>query len=299
MPPADQLLESRDVPLGGLRGLTVRRTLPQREIPTIGAWCFVDHFGPTTERMEVLPHPHIGLQTVTWPLAGTIRHRDSLGSDVVLRPGELNLMTSGDGVSHSEFSVGDPEAPMHGIQLWVALPDATRAGAADFEHVTDLPRVEGECWNGIVIVGTLDGQTSPARTHTPLVGAQLSVKAGRATIPVDPAFEHGILAVDVDVRVAGKDVAHRQLQYLGPGRSEIEVATDVDATVLLIGGEPFEEDIVMWWNFIGRSHEEIAAARAEWESAADRFGHVDGHDGKVIPAPPMPEVRIKPRRRGA
>lgn len=297
--PADQLLESRDVPLGGLRGLTVHRTLPQRAIPTIGAWCFVDHFGPTTEPMAVLPHPHTGLQTVTWPIAGQIRHRDSLGSDVVLRPGELNLMTSGDGVSHSEFSVGDPEAPMHGIQLWVALPDATRAGPADFEHVTDLPQVEGPCWSGLVIVGTLAGASSPARTHTPLVGAQLSIKAGRAEIPVDPSFEHGVLAVDQDVEVAGDAVPHRQLQYLAPGRESIVIESEVDTTVLLIGGEPFEEDIVMWWNFIGRSHEEIAAARVDWEDAAERFGRVEGHGDQVIPAPPMPEVRIKPRRRAS
>ncbi|WP_375000346.1 pirin family protein [Aeromicrobium sp. CTD01-1L150] len=297
--PADQLLESRDVPLGGLRGLTVHRTLPQRRIPTIGAWCFVDHFGPTTEPMAVLPHPHTGLQTVTWPLAGTIRHRDNLGSDVVLRPGELNLMTSGDGVSHSEFSVGDPDAPMHGIQLWVALPDATRKGPADFEHVTDLPRAQGPGWSALVIIGTLDGQTSPAHAHTPLLGAQLSVKAGHATIPVDPAFEHGVLAVDGDVRVAGHDVAHRQMQYLAPGRTDIEVASDVDCTLLLIGGEPFEEEIVMWWNFIGRTHEEVVAARQEWEQAAERFGHVDGHGGKVIPAPPLPQVRLAPRRRDA
>ncbi|MGJ9411330.1 pirin family protein [Aeromicrobium sp. CF4.19] len=296
---SDQLLPSRDVPLGGVRGLTVHRTLPQREIPTIGAWCFVDHFGPTTEPMQVLPHPHIGLQTVTWPIAGTIRHRDNLGSDVVLRPGELNLMTSGAGVSHSEFSVGDPEAPMHGIQLWVALPDATRAGPADFEHVTELPRVEGESWTGIVIVGALAGGSSPARTHTPLVAAQLSVKGGRATIPVDPAFEHGVLAVDQEVTVEGSDVHHRQLQYLAPGRDSIEVESDIDATLLLIGGEPFEEELVMWWNFIGRTHEEIAAARADWEDAADRFGTVEGHGGRVIPAPPLPQVRLTPRRRGA
>lgn len=293
----DQLLEDREVPLGGVRGLTVHRTLPQREIPTIGAWCFVDHFGPTTEPMRVLPHPHTGLQTVTWPMAGEIRHRDNLGSDVVLRPGELNLMTSGDGVSHSELSVGADDAVMHGIQLWVALPDATRGGPADFEHVADLPRAEGEGWSAVVLLGGLGGAVSPACTHTPLVGAQVSVAAGTSTIPVDPSFEHGVLAVDTAVDVEGHRVEHRQLQYLATGRDSIEIRSDADATLLLIGGEPFEEDLVMWWNFIGRTHEDIAAARADWEDAAARFGTVDGHGGEVIPAPPLPKVRLTPRRR--
>ena len=293
----DAVLAAREVPLGGLRALTVHRTLPHRDLPTIGAWCFVDHFGPTTEPMTVLPHPHIGLQTVTWLLAGQIRHRDSLGSDVVLRPGELNLMTSGDGVSHSELSVHDDGAPMHGIQLWVALPDGTRTGPADFEHHPDLPRVEGEGWSAVVLVGSLAGKSSPATTHTPLLGAQVSVRAGTTTIPVDPAFEHGVLAVDADVRVEDHDVEHRSLVHLEPGRENLTLTADVDQTVLLLGGEPFGEDVVMWWNFVGRTHEDVARARADWEAAAARFGTVEGHDGAVIPAPPMPDVTLRPRRR--
>ncbi|MEH3033011.1 MAG: pirin family protein [Aeromicrobium erythreum] len=296
---ADRVIDAREVPLGGLRALTVHRTLPHRELPTIGAWCFVDHFGPTAESMTVLPHPHTGLQTVTWPIAGDIRHRDSLGSDVVLRPGELNLMTSGDGISHSEFSVGDPDAPMHGVQLWVALPQESRFVAPGFEHLPDLPRAAGEGWSAIVMVGTFGGSTSPATTYSPLVGAQLSVEPGRATIPLDPAFEHGLLAVDGGFRVDGTDVAHRQLHYLATGRDEVVVQVDAPTTLLLIGGEPFEEDLVMWWNFIGRSHEDIEDARRDWQAAAARFGHVEGHDGAVIPAPPLPQTRLRPRRRAA
>lgn len=155
---ADHAIEPRDVPLGGVRGLRVWRTLPSRRLPTIGAWCFVDHFGPSDEAMAVLPHPHTGLQTVTWLMDGELRHRDSLGNDVVLKPGELNLMTSGDGVSHSEFSVGEPDG-MHGVQLWVALPDHRRLGPAGFEHHPDLPRVEGEGWSGVILVGEFAGQT--------------------------------------------------------------------------------------------------------------------------------------------
>lgn len=296
---SDLTLGAREVPLGGLRGLTVHRTLPQRGFPTVGAWCFVDHFGPTSESMAVLPHPHTGLQTVTWPLAGEIRHRDSLGSDVVLKPGELNLMTSGDGVSHSEFSVGDADALMHGIQLWVALPADALTGPAGFEHHPDLPVATGAGWTAKVLLGEVAGAVSTATTYTPIVGAEVQVEPGFAKLPLEPGFEHAILAVDGPVTVDGADVAHRELRYLAPGRSEVGLQVRDTTTLLLIGGEPFEEELVMWWNFIGRSHDDVAEARDEWERAAERFGHVDGHGTQVIPAPPLPQVRLTPRRRQA
>ena len=293
----DLLLEPREVPLGGVRGLTVHRTLPHRELPTVGAWCFVDHFGPTREPMKVLPHPHTGLQTVTWPLAGDIRHRDNLGSDVVLKPGELNLMTSGDGVSHSEFSVGD-DTMMHGLQLWLALPDGSRAGPAAFEHLPDLPRTGGNGWRAMVLVGQLADAESPATTYSPLVGAELTLGATTtATVPLQPEFEHAILAVDGPVRVGGFDLLHRQMRYLEPGSTSVDLTSARDTTVLLIGGEPFTESLVMWWNFIGRSHDDIEKARDDWEQATGRFGHVEGHDGQLIPAPPLPRVHLTPRRR--
>ena len=292
----DLLIEPREVPLGGVRGLSVQRTLPHRDLPTVGAWCFVDHFGPTREQMTVLPHPHTGLQTVTWPLSGDIRHRDSLGSDVVLRPGELNLMTSGDGVSHSEFSVD--RTMMHGVQLWVALPDDARGGAAGFEHHPDLPRTGGDGWRAIVLVGGLADTESPATTYSPIVGAELTLgAAATATVPLRPEFEHAVLAVDGPVRIGGYDITHRQMRYLEPGRTSVGLVAARDSTVLLIGGEPFGESLVMWWNFIGRSHEDIEKARADWEDGAARFGHVEGHDGKLIPAPPLPHVRLRPRQR--
>ncbi|MET1036773.1 MAG: pirin family protein [Aeromicrobium sp.] len=293
----DLTLGAREVPLGGLRGLTVHRTLPQRGFPTVGAWCFVDHFGPTEHAMAVLPHPHTGLQTVTWPIAGEIRHRDSLGSDVVLKPGELNLMTSGDGVSHSEFSVGDPDAPMHGIQLWVALPSDARLGPPGFEHHPDLPVAKGEGWTAKVLLGEVAGAVSPATTYSPIVGAELSMGHGYSTVPLRPDFEHAILAVDGPAVLDGEPIEHRELRYLAPGRSSVGIQVPVDTTLLLIGGEPFGEDLVMWWNFIGRSHEDIVEARDDWDRAAERFGHVDGHGVQVIPAPPLPQVRLTPRRR--
>lgn len=293
----DLTLEPREVPLGGLRGLTVHRTLPQRGFPTVGAWCFVDHFGPTTHPMAVLPHPHTGLQTVTWPMAGEIRHRDSLGSDVVLKPGELNLMTSGDGVSHSEFSVGGETASMHGIQLWVALPGDARSGPAGFEHHPELPTADGPGWTAKVLMGAVDGAQSPATTYTPIVGAQIRVEAGFSRLPLRPDFEHAILAVDGPAALDGADVKHRDLRYLAPGRSEIGIQALTATTLLLIGGEPFAEELVMWWNFIGRSHDEIVEARIDWERGASRFGHVEGHGDRVIPAPPIPDIRLTPRRR--
>ena len=294
---SDRVIDSRIVPLGGVRGLSVHRTLPQRGLPTVGPWCFVDLFGPTFERMNVLPHPHTGLQTVTWPIAGEIRHRDSRGSDVLLRPGELNLMTAGDGVSHSEVTVASGPTLMHGIQLWVALPDHRRNGPSNFEHHAELPRVRRDGWSATVMMGTFDGVSSPATTYSPMVGVELKVRAGRLTVPLDPAFEHAVLAIDGHVVVDEFDIAHRQMYYLAPGRDQVTVDVRIDTTLLLIGGEPFEEDLVMWWNFIGRTHEEIAEARADWEAEDERFGYVDGHGGQRIPAPPLPNVRLKPRRR--
>ncbi len=296
--PADRLIESRTVPLGGVRGLSVHRTLPLRGLPTVGPWCFVDQFGPTFSRMEVLPHPHTGLQTVTWPLVGEIRHRDSRGSDVVLKPGELNLMTSGDGVSHSEFSVSSKPTVLHGIQLWVALPSSRRLGPSNFEHLADLPRVERESWTATVMVGEVEGAVSPAKTYSPIVGAELRLKAGRARIPLQRGFEHAILAVDGMALIDGQvDVPHRQMFYLAPGRSEVTIDVRADTILMLIGGEPFREELLMWWNFIGRTHEEIAEARHDWEAESERFGFVDGHGNERIPAPPMPNVRLTPRRR--
>src|SRR5690242_14507821 len=139
--PRSLLLESREVPLGGVRAMEVHRTLPQRDLPTVGAWCFLDRFGPQVTTMRVEPHPHIGLQTVTWPFVGDVRHRDSVGSDVVVARGALNLMTSGAGISHSEYSVGDGAVPLDALQLWVALPESRRHGEPAFERHEELPRL--------------------------------------------------------------------------------------------------------------------------------------------------------------
>lgn len=296
------ILEPREVPLGGVRGMTVLRALPHRNLPTIGAWCFLDRFGPAETRMRVEPHPHIGLQTVTWPLVGEIRHRDSLGSDVDLRRGELNLMTAGHGISHSEYSLGEGAVPLDALQLWVVLPESARHGAAGFERHTALPGLTltadtGADATATIVLGEYSGVQSPATAYTPIVGAEIALAPGSTVrLPLRSDWEHALMLVEGDVVVAQHPLARNGLLYLGDSREEVEVETAEGAVLFLLGGEPFESDIVMWWNFAARSHEEIVAAREEWEAASERFGIVAGHDVR-IPAPPLPQVRLMPRSR--
>ncbi|WP_156253522.1 pirin family protein [Pseudactinotalea terrae] len=300
--PTVQLLEAREVPLGGIRAMTVRRTLPQRARSTVGAWCFLDAFGPSSdEPMTVLPHPHIGLQTVTWPMIGEIRHRDSLGSDLLVRPGELNLMTAGTGISHSEVSAEGAE--LMGLQLWAALPDGVDQPA--FEHVGDLPRLVGERWSGIVLVGQVGEVRSPATVHTPMLGVDLTAEPGaRVDLPLAEGFEHALLVVEGEAEVDGVAIPAGPLAFLGMAREQVSIAVgQPGARMVLLGGVPFEEPIVMFWNFVGRDHEQVAQARADWEADATmapadprrRFGTVAGHGQDRIPAPVVPDVRLKPR----
>lgn len=290
---------AREVPLGGVRAMSVRRTLPLRELPTVGAWCFLDRFGPQEARMRVEPHPHIGLQTVTWPLQGEVRHRDSVGSDAVLRPGALNVMTSGRGIAHSEYSVGEDAVTLDALQLWVALPESARDLTPDFESHPVLPTVSLGDATATVVLGELAGVRSPATVYTPIVGAQLAVPAGgAASIPLTAAWEHAVVLLSGDVTVDGDRSPERDdLLYLGTGRGSVELSSGTGATVFLLGGEPFTEPLVMWWNFVGRTHEDIADAREAWESRSDRFGLVQGHGDTRIPAPPLPTVRLLPRSR--
>jgi len=296
-------LAPRMVPLGGVRAMDVRRTLPDRRLPTIGAWCFLDRFGPDVVRMRVEPHPHIGLQTVTWPLVGEIRHRDSVGSDVTLRRGQLNLMTAGEGISHSEYSVPEDAEPLDALQLWVVLPESARHGAAGFEQHTSLPGLTlaadaGTDATGIVVLGEFAGVRSPATAYTPIVGAEISVPAGsRVPLPLDAAWEHAVLLVEGDATVEGETVEVGSMLYLGDSRTSTAVTSAGGALLFVLGGEPFEEDLVMWWNFAARTHDEIVAARDDWEAGADRFGRVVTHGDERIPAPEMPHVRLAPRRR--
>ncbi|MET9658694.1 pirin family protein [Streptomyces sp. NPDC006510] len=299
--PKVDVLSARDVPLGGPRAMTVRRTLPQRARTLIGAWCFVDHYGPDdvtdTGGMDVAPHPHTGLQTVSWLFSGEIEHRDSMGSHALVRPGELNLMTGGYGISHSEVSTTRTTI-LHGVQLWVALPEEHRQTGRDFQHYVPSPvRMDGA--EVRVFLGTLAGDTSPVRTFTPLLGAEIILEPrSTTTLAIDTGFEHGLLVDHGEVCIAGTSLHPAELGYLGTGSDTLTLAneTDTDARVVLLGGTPFEEQIVMWWNFIGRSHEDIAEAREAWQNASDRFGKVDGYDGDRLPAPALPNATIAPRK---
>ncbi len=315
--PVVQILAPRDVPLGGPRAMNVRRTLPQRGRTTIGAWCFADHYGPddaSGASMVVPPHPHTGLQTVSWLFAGEIEHRDSAGSHELVRPGAVNLMTAGRGISHSEVSTPGSTRP-HGLQLWVALPDASRHVGPFFEHADTTAVTVGDA-TVRVFVGALAGGVAPESSVTvfsPLLGAQLDLPAGGTVeLEVDPSFEHGVLvdAGAVSIAVDGADadaatsVAWSELAYIEPGRRTLVIrAGDAPARVVLLGGVPFGEELVMWWNFIGRSHDEIVEFRRQWQADVigrdnpdGRFGTVAGYDGSPLPAPELPTVRLKPRR---
>ena len=303
---AIEILRPRDVPLGGPRAMPVRRTLPQRSRSLIGAWCFVDHYGPdavaTSGGMVVPPHPHTGLQTVSWLFTGEIEHRDSVGSHAMVRPGEINLMTAGSGIAHSEVST-PATTTLHGAQLWLALPDSERHREPFFEHFAPEPvRITDATIR--VFIGSLAGSRSPVAVYTPLVGAELVLEAGAVIdVPVDAGFEHGILLDIGDVTVQDTTVGRSELAYVAPGVDTIRLAAGAEgARVLLIGGEPFGERIVMWWNFIGRTHEEVVAYRADWQGDVidggrddGRFGLVRGYDGSALPAPVLPNVRLKPR----
>jgi redox-sensitive bicupin YhaK (pirin superfamily) len=257
---------------------SVRRALPQRTRRTIGAWCFVDHFGPATDAVAIGPHPHIGLHTVTWLLEGEAVHHDSLGSEQPLRPGQLNLMSAGHGIAHSEEGAIPPPRPRpltHGAQLWVAQPDATRDGPPAFEHHDELPRVELGATTATVLLGALGDERSPARADTPIVGLDLEGRAGTAVVPLDPTFEHGVVVLDGLVEIDDEIITPGVLAYLGTGRDELVIDVEARARVLVLGGEPFPDPIHMWWNFVGPSREAIDDARAAWQANdEDRFAPV-------------------------
>jgi len=298
-----EVLSPRDVPLGGPRALQVRRTLPQKQRSLIGAWCFLDHYGPEPVNgagaMDVPPHPHTGLQTVSWLFEGEIEHADSVGSHILVRPGQVNLMTAGQGIQHLEVSTAATSV-LHGVQLWVALPDTDRHTAPFFEHDTPAAVQVGDA-RLQVFVGSLLGSTSTVRAFTPLLGAEVVLDPGVVLdLDVDPAFEHGVLVDRGSLAVAGTDTPTGHLAYVPPGAGTLGLAAGAGgARVLVLGGPPFGEQIVMWWNFVGRTHEEVVAYREAWQAqVADRtdgrFGVTAG-DLAWIPAPPLPNARLRTR----
>lgn len=284
--PGIELREGRRTEVGGL---PVSRVLPTKGRRTVGAWCFVDEMGPADaeeqDPMEVGPHPHIGLSTVTWLLEGEALHTDSLGTEQVIRPGQLNLMTAGHGIAHAELAA---EPPFRGVQMWVAQPEATRHGDSAFEHHAELPEPELVGASALVFSGTLAGVSAPARTDTPLVGAQLDLHARRLVLPVDPTFEYAVVPLDGRVKI-GADVAEPGwLALVPPGIDELPLETEHDdVRLLLLGGEPLGESVAMWWNFVARDRDEITAAWRDWDERTDRFGDVTSSLERIeAPRPP-------------
>lgn len=301
-PPEIAVMPSRVAKVGNM---TVRRALPHRERRTVGAWCFADHMGPhevtAGSGVDIGPHPHIGLHTVTWLTSGELLHRDSLGSEQTIRPGQLNVMTAGRGVSHAEESVSGWAGEMQGIQLWVAQPEATRHGDPGFEHHAELPVVGLGRATATVLVGSFAGATSAARRDTDLVGVDLDLRRGTTATGLDPTYEHALVVIEgaVAVRGAGgagadgtgadgsEPVGPGNLVYLGLGHAELELDAVERTRLLLLGGVPFESKVLMWWNFVARTREEVDEARSAWQADGDRFGETGSHLDR-IPAPPTP-----------
>lgn len=296
-----QVIEPRDVPLGGPRSVTVRRTLPARETSLVGAWCFADHFGPddvsATGGMQVARHPHTGLATVSWLFEGAITHLDATGALALVTPGVVDMMIAGYGITHSEFSTGDTTV-LRGLQLWYALPDHARHRERAF--VTHEPavrvgrgaqlRVEMGRVRAAEADGTALEDTSPVETDIPLTLAQIDLAPGASLdLVLDPAHEHGILTDDGAPTLAvpehegpGPSSATVPLGHLAlvpDGATRVRLTAGEEPTrVVLIGGAPLGAEIVMWWNLGGRSHDEIVAFR-------DRHQAEIGAAGTLADAP--------------
>jgi redox-sensitive bicupin YhaK (pirin superfamily) len=247
--------------------------------------------------MQVPPHPHIGLQTVSWLFQGLVLHRDSLGTRQLIRPGELNLMTAGRGIAHSEESAAGRPSVLHGLQLWIALPEAERHAEPRFAHHADLPVVREGGASVTIAVGEYRGERSPAEVFSPLAGFEVAVPGGDDfVLPVREDFEYGVVAVDGSAVVAGALITPGLLAHLPAGLSGIRLSPASGrrlARFFVVGGVPFSERLLMWWNFVARSGEEIARAREDW--VGGQFGQVYSYPGRPLAAPPLPDVPLKPR----
>ena len=270
---------------------SVTRVLPVKGRRLIGPWCFLDRYGPLTfaqgRPMDVGAHPHTGLQTVTWLLDGELVHHDSLGYESLLRTGGVNVMTSGNGIAHAEHTPAVNTGRLNGAQLWVALPDQHRQQAGSFQHVDRVPLYERRGGLVQVFAGNLDGTISPATHFSDILGADVQVHP-RTTLelPLHPEYEHAVIVLNGDCSINGEPLQERVLYYLGTRRSSASFASNSGGRLLLIGGPPFPEKILMWWNFVARTPQEIADARNDWEERR-RFGDVSAYNGPRMAAPSL------------
>ena len=298
LPAAPQRLVSRAAIVG--EDTPITRALPHRQRRTVGAWCFLDHAGPVQfapgQGMHVGAHPHIGLQTFTWMIEGEVVHRDSLGHEQVIRPGQVNLMTAGRGIAHTEDSLHGGQR-LHAAQLWIALPEAERRRAPAFAHHAELPQVDAGGFRITVLAGSALGQTAPPVVYTPLVGLDLvSGGAAHTVLPLRPEFEYAALVLRGAAQVAGERMAPGEWLYLAPGRTELVLRCAAQAQLLLLGGTPWEEDLLIWWNRVARTQPEIEAALADWH--AGRLAPVRaGSLAAPLPAPALTGARLRPAQR--
>ncbi len=286
-----QRVTSRHAEVGGI---PISRLMPSRQRRMIGAWCFLDHAGPAVFQpgagMRVGPHPHIGLQTFTWMIKGEVLHRDSLGNEQVIRPGQVNLMTAGHGIAHTEESLPG-EDHLHAAQLWIALPPEASACAPAFDHHPVLPQWSEAGCDFTLLAGSYRTHRAPAKLYSPLVGMDLfSATGADVQLPLDPAFEYGVLTLEGQAHIGAQPFGVDELAYLGRGNSELRLQLSPGSRAILLGGQPCAQEVLIWWNFVGHSKAEIAQAQHDWEAGSARFGSIQGYDGPPLTAPPLPWV---------
>ena len=274
-------------------GMMIRRALPNRQKRMIGAWCFLDHAGPMDigngEGMRVGPHPHTGLQTFTWMIEGEVLHRDSLGFEQVISPNQVNLMTAGRGISHSEESPAQHSSRLQLAQFWIALPNEHRYCQPAFQHYPDLPVILQDGFRVTLLVGEALGERAPTEVYTPLVAMDFTANEAATTqLSLNPEFEYGVLVLEGEAVVMGESLTAGVLLDLGIGRTELNMQSTGATRLLLIGGEPFKEDILLWWNFVARTQDEVIEYTRLW-NAGEHFGGVKGFQGERLIAPTLPE----------
>jgi redox-sensitive bicupin YhaK (pirin superfamily) len=278
-------------------GLVIRRALPSPGRRMIGAWCFLDHAGPMhygpNEGLQVGPHPHIGLQTFTWMIEGQVMHRDSLGYEQIIRPRQVNLMTAGRGIVHAEDAVDNQPGKLHAAQLWIALPAAERHREPSFDHYPELPFVIQDNVCITILAGDYLGKTSPVKLYSPLLGLDITTSGHVETkLLLKPEFEHGALVLSGQATMAGERLTPGTLLYLGTQRDQLSLECDEECKILLLGGKPFQEDILVWWNFVARTQAEIEVAITQWNQG-QFFGEVKGSPSSRLNAPSLAGIKLK------
>ena len=288
-PALEPVVEDHRARRAEVGGSTVLRFLPAQRRRAIGPWIFADLYGPSPvtagPASGVGPHPHTGLQTVSWLLSGETVHHDSLGNTQTVRPGDVAWMTAGRGIVHAEEQREGWSGTLHGVQLWVALPDAHRHTEPVFDHYSDLPTMALGTARLTVLAGTVGGLTHSVRMFSELVAAELVLGSEPVDLPLHAGHEHGIFVVEGTAEVEAAPLPTGELRYLGLGRSSLRIRGTEGTRLMLLGGEPLGEPVLMWWNFVGRTDAEIRAWQQAWNAGGDA---VPGANTPTIPAPPLP-----------